>query len=415
MGSIAWNLMATLTNQGSTFVTTLVLARMLDAREFGTYVVILSTGQIATLIASAGMGFTATKYLAEFSTSNPQRAARVFGFCLAGATAAATVVGLAIALGAPHLARDVFAADRLAEPLRLAGGICLFMTLNAVLTGALAGLGEYRLLGLCGIASGLLYAAITITATIGWSVQGTACGLLISAAFQTLVLLGVSIRIARRRGVFPDFANAIEERPILTRFALPAAIAGITTAASIWVGQLILVRQPDGLVHIGLYNIAANLLTITLLAPSVANTVGMSMLNSARGARDSHRFDRLFRSNLAITLALVTTCAVVVALLGRFILSAIGPAFVAAYPALLVLLVAAVFESTALALYQTLQSRERMWQAMRVVILPRDIILPALAFVLAPSHGALGLAIAYLVSRGTYLVMTAYATRPGAR
>jgi O-antigen/teichoic acid export membrane protein len=124
---------------------------------------------------------------------------------------------------------------------------------------------------------------------------------------QTVILLAVVRRAARRTGVLPDFPNAMTERAVLKRFALPAAIAGVSSAASLWLGQLILTRNADGLVNIGLYSVAANLLTATLLVPSVANTVVMSLLNNARGIGDTRRFGRLFRTNLVVTFALVTS------------------------------------------------------------------------------------------------------------
>lgn len=412
--NIAWNLLATLANQGSSFVTIVALARILDAKAFGAYVAVLSTGQIATLVAGAGMGYTATKYVAEFAVANPAKASRIFGFCLGFSALGALTLGSAIALAAPFMAQAFFSSPELTEPLRFAGGICLFMTVNAILTGALAGLGKFRALSVVGVFSGLLYVGITAGGALLWGVKGAAFGLLVSGALQTVGLSALVLRAAQRMGVRPDFRHAMSERRVLLSFALPAAIAGVTTAASLWLGQMILARHA-GLVEIGLYSVASNLLTITMLTPSVANTVGMSMLNSARGAGDTLRFNRLFKANLAITFVLVMLGAMLVGGFGTRILAVFGPGFLAAYPALLVLLLAAVPESMGLAFYQMLQSRERMWLAMRMVMLPRDLALPLLALVWVPDHGAMGLALAFLASRSIYLVTTIIATRRTSR
>lgn len=406
-------MLATLAIQGSTFLTTIALARILSAEDFGAYAAVLSTGQIATLVACAGMGYTATRYVAEFAQKDPERASRIFGFCLAYAAAAAFVLGGVIALGAPAMAEHFFHAPALAEPLRLAGGICWFMTVNAVLTGALAGLGSFRALGLVGAVSGPLYFVVTIGCTYQWGVVGTAGGLMASAALQTIALTLVLRTVAANSGFTPDVRHASAERAVLRKFAVPAALAGLTTAASLWLGQLILTREA-GLAEIGLYTVAANLLTITMLTPSVANTVGMAMLNKAKGAGDETQFKRVFGANLAISLGLAATVAALIALFGQRILLVFGPGFLMAYPALLALLLAAIPESLGLAYYQLLQSREHMWQAMRLVMLPRDLALPLIALALVPSMGALGLALAYLASRTLYLLTTVYATRrPG--
>jgi O-antigen/teichoic acid export membrane protein len=140
------------------------VARILNAQDFGIYAVVLSTGQIATLIAGAGMGFTVTEYVAEFSEVDPRRASRVFGLCLAFTAITATIMGISIAFTSPFMAEHFSVAKSLATPFWSAGGICVVMTLNAVMTGALAGIGEYRALCFAGLTSGILYMGITITA-----------------------------------------------------------------------------------------------------------------------------------------------------------------------------------------------------------------------------------------------------------
>jgi O-antigen/teichoic acid export membrane protein len=407
---ILWNLLATLANQGSTFVTAVALARMLDGRDFGIYVVVLSTAQIAALVAGAGMGYTATKYVAELCISNPTRASRIFGFCLAWSGVSAIVIAVLIIFGSPFLSSRVLTVENLAGPLRIAGCICFFMTINAVLTGALAGLGRFRLLALVGIGSGVTYIFTTTYLASTTGVAGAVLGLAISGAVQaTLLIIGV-LYARRSSSVWPDLFNSLHERPVLLRFTLPAAVAGLSTAGSLWVAQVVLTRQV-GLVEVGLYSVASNLLTLTMLAPSVANTVGMSMLNKARGAGDPVRFERIYRFNMLITFAMVLLGAGLLAVCGKLILAGFGPGFVAAYPAVLLLLLAAFPEALGLARYQLLQSHERMWQAMKWVVVPRDLVLPLAALALVPFWGAKGLAAAYLLSRMLGYAGTRLATR----
>jgi O-antigen/teichoic acid export membrane protein len=318
-----------------------------------------------------------------------------------------------IALAAPAMARHFFNAPQLAGPLHLAGGISWFMSVNAVLTGALAGMGKFRTLGVVGLVSGALYIAVTLGCTLQWGVLGTAVGLMVSAATQTAALSVALYRHAAQSAIVPDVRHALSERAVLLRFALPASLSGLTTAGSLWWGQLILARQA-GLVEVGLYAVALNLLTITMLTPSVANVVGMSMLNKAKGAGNTAQFNRLFRTNLMVSLGLAVAVAAAIALFNKQILLVFGAGFLSAQPALLALLLAAVPEALGLAYYQLLQSREHMWQAMRLVMLPRDLALPLLAMALVPSMGALGLALAYLGSRTIYLLTTLYATRQSA-
>jgi hypothetical protein len=56
---------------------------------------------------------------------------------------------------------------------------------------------------------------------------------------------------------------------------------------------------------------------------------------------------------------------------------------------------ASVFECVALASYQIVQAQERMWLSFFAIALPRDAMIAALAYLLTPHQGAMGLAISY--------------------
>jgi hypothetical protein len=67
--------------------------------------------------------------------------------------------------------------------------------------------------------------------------------------------------------------------------------------------------------------------------------------------------------------------------------------------ALAVLLAAAVPEALTIALNQVLQLRERMWDALLYVNIPRDAMLAILPWLVVPRLGLLGLVGTYLVAR----------------
>jgi O-antigen/teichoic acid export membrane protein len=189
------------------------------------------------------------------------------------------------------------------------------------------------------------------------------------------------------------------ERRILLHFALPGALAGLTTAPALWTSQAILARQPDGFAGLAIYMAAYNLMGIVLFLPGVANGVGMSLINSARGQGDAGQYRRVFWANLRVTLLVVAAGATGLLLLGRYGLAAYGTSFLPGTTVLWILLVGVVPESITMALYQVVQSREKMWYGMSHVVLPRDLSMPALGVFLVPALGAEGLALAYTGSR----------------
>src|SRR5579884_3743945 len=84
---VAWSLLATVCNQGSTFAVNVMAANVLGRETFGRYAIIQSTLAAIAAMASFGLGYTATRFLAEFRATDPARAGRILGLCSAVALA----------------------------------------------------------------------------------------------------------------------------------------------------------------------------------------------------------------------------------------------------------------------------------------------------------------------------------------
>lgn len=395
---VLWNLIASVSNQGSTFAVNIVLANILGQAPFGRYAIILTTIQLTALVAGLALAYTATRYLSEFRTTDRARAGRVLAFCLKTGTASAGASAIVLVLLATPIAA-VLKAPELAPLVRLAGAVSLFAVLNGVLTGAFAGLEAYARLGRIGLVSGLAYTALCVGLGWRWGLDGAVIGLVASGAFQCLLLARALIREVQRAGLTLAWRGAGSERGIIARFALPSALAGLSYAAAMWLGQTLLARQPTGYSELAGYVAALNLTGMVLFLPNVANTVGTSLLNNVGARRGPRAYQRAFVANFWATGALVVLGACAIGLTGRFLLALYGPGFGGAFVVLLLLLGGAIAESLTIALYQVLQTKHQMWAGLRSVALVRDLTFAAAAYWWVSGEGAKGLASAYLVSR----------------
>ena len=116
-----------------------VIARVLGKEQYGQFGVVQSTISMFAVFAGFGLGQTATKYIAELRTTDPQRAGRIMG--LAGLVALLTGVAFAafLFIFAPWLAKTTLAAPELAPALRIGAFLLLFEAMNGAQVGALAG------------------------------------------------------------------------------------------------------------------------------------------------------------------------------------------------------------------------------------------------------------------------------------
>ncbi len=389
------NLIGAVFNQGSTFIFNIIAANLLGREAFGEYGIVASTLVTLSQISQLAFGYTVTKYVAEFRSSDTDKTGRIIGMILAIVSLAALLATLGLFVSAPRLANSVFKAPELSLGLKIGSGVVFLNVLIGIFMGALAGLEAYRGLSLALVLYGMIYLAICGATTWRFALNGAFWGLFVSAIIGCVLLLRVLLSECRKKNIHIRLATFPQLRPILVNFALPAAIGGLTYLPAIWFGNTLLVRQPNGYAQMALFSAAFTLMTAVLFIPNNTYVVGWSLLNHHKGLGRSSGYRSTFKMNLAVVGAAAIAGALALAAVGPELLRLFGKDFSAGYTILLVVLAAAIPQAIALALLQHLQSQERMWFSFCRVILPRDLLIAALAFYLTPRYGAIGLASAY--------------------
>lgn len=409
--SAIWATLGTVSNQGSTLVSNIGIANVLGKAAFGEFVIVLSTVQAAASLATLGVAYTATRYLAELRHRDVQRASQLLGLFSRLSWFAAIGAALLLAAGSSWLAGSALSSPMLGTSLLIAAGSTVFTVRIGFLTGALAGFEAFRKIGVVGIVSGVFYLALTVGGAWFAGVEGAAIGLGVSAAAQC-VLLTVALDGERRtQGFVRGRARFAEERPLLMRFALPAALGGLSTVPVLWIVQALLARSPQGFGSLAVYAAGLNLLAIVLFVPTVLNGVAMAWINRAHSVEGEAAYRSALRTNAGVTFVTVSAALIVTAIAGPTLLGLYGKDFRTGYAALALLLAAGIPEALTIALNQSLQTRERMWEAFLGINLPRDVVIILTALALIPRYGATGAAAAYLFGRIVALVSMFYLVR----
>ena len=394
---VVWNLAASLLNQGSAFLISIVMARLLGRSTFGQYAMVQSTLLTLCLIAQLATGSTAVKYVAEFRLTNKEKTGRILGICSLTSLTMLSVVALSLLIGAPYLATFALKAPHLAPALRIGAGVLLFAGINGYQTGALAGLETYRSLAQAAVINACLSVILSCVGAWVMGLNGAICGLLFSNLLQWLILRYHLKRECSRNGITISYRGLTDEWPIITRFALPAALSGLISMPALWLANAYLARQPSGYSQMALYSAAMNLRVLVLFLPNIVNSVGISLLNNHMGTRDGDRYKKIFWGNMGLTVSAALVAATVVWLVGPTLLKMFGKSFVAGNQVVSVLVLAGIVEAAAISAYQVLQSQERIWLSLFAISIPRDSLILLLAYIMVPLYGAVGLACAYTI------------------
>lgn len=395
----ALNFIAVAFNQGSTLIANILVARILMQQSFGEYSMVQTTLLTMATLSQLATGYTALKYIAEYRSVDPERAGRIMGVCATVSGVMAGVGTILLVAMAPWLAGTMLNAPHLASALIIGAGFLLFSSINGYQTGALSGLEAYASLAKAGVASGIV-AIVAISLGAWWGgLNGTLLGLSVSALFRCGIHYGFLRVESRTHGIKPQYGGSLrQEKAIILKFALPAAMAGYYSLPMIWLANTFLVRQPGGYEEMARYAAANNLRIIVLFMPGVINSVGLSILNNEKANGDLAHYHRVFRSNVLHIFFISLGGALVMGILGRPILELFGKDFGAGYLILWLLLASSVFEAVSIALYQYVQSQAKIWQSFGVIVIPRDGFFVLAAYWLVHSYGGVGLAVTYLGS-----------------
>jgi O-antigen/teichoic acid export membrane protein len=395
----ALNLIAVAFNQGSTLIVNIIVARILMKQTFGEYAMVQSTLLAVATLSQLATGYTASKYIAEYRSSDLERTGRIMGLCALVSAVMAGVGALLLIAIAPWLAGTMLKAPRLAFALMMGSGFLFFSSINGYQTGALSGLEAYGGLAKAGVASGIVAVALISLGAWWGGLNGTLIGLSISA-FVRCAIHNRWLRLESRvQGIKPQYRGSLsEEKAIIFKFALPAALAGYYSMPMVWLANTFLVRQPEGYGEMALYTAANNLRILVLFLPNVMNTVGLSVLNNERAKGDLNHYNRVFRSNVLYIFLVSLGGVVVMGVFGRPMLQLFGKDFGAGHFLLSLLLVASLFEGLSIALYQYVQSKAKIWLSFFTISVPREAFLVVASYYLVQTHGGAGLAAAYLGS-----------------
>ncbi len=401
---VAWNVIGALFSQGALFLNNVLLANILGKTGLGEFGMIQSSILTISGVAQLAIGFTATKYVAEFRLTQKEKTGRILGICLVVSSGMGLLATLGMLLSAPWLADVILNAPYLSTGLLIGTGSVLFSVLTGFQVGALAGLERYGATARIGVLHGIFQLTVCSGAAWLWGINGAMMGFVLGALVRWIMFHKALAYECAEQGIAISYKKMWNERDMITKFALPAALSGFFSMPALWLVNAFLARLPNGYAQFGAYSAANSLKTIILLLPLLINNVGMSLMNNQKGVGNKLGYREIFWINLKTTAVITLAGFMFVALFGAEILQIFGKDFVDAESLLLVLALSAIPEALSLAAYQVVHSRGKMWLSLAAIVLPRDSAYVIAAYCLIPRYGALGMASAYAVSQTICLI-----------
>ena len=383
----------------ASFVVQVILARALEATRYGVYSYLLAWVNVAVLAGKLEFDTVAIRFIATYDGQRQDGLLR--GFWQYGwRVVSRTTTGIALlAGGAAWLLR------RQLHP-GIEGGIwaaCVLVPLTALLAFSGCTLQGFRRVPQSQLPQLLLRPVLfgggVVLVGSGLGIPLGAGGAVALNALATAVALGVSLFFLRRAAP----ASALAATPAFDTATWMRTVRGYIIISA---AQLVLSQQSDILVvgtvlsarDAGLYSVASQLTGLVGLGAAAVIFVALPAVADLHARARRAEFQHLVVRTVQACAAVSVPVVVLLFVAGRMILRVYGPAFVDAYPILLLLSVGGLMGWTIGLPGSLLPATGHEWQASRVIVATALLNL-ALTFVLTPTFGIVGAATATVVAQ----------------
>jgi len=374
----------------------IIAARVLGKVAFGELGIIQSTVSMFATFAAFGVGEMATKHIAEYRESSPERAGRVIAISYLLALLNGAAIGVLVLALAPTVAKYCLGAPHLIGIVALSSIALFFQVVNEAQNATLSGLEAFRRRSTLQAYGGIVAFPVSVAGVYFFGLPGAVVALGIGGG----VLAALSARGIRKEaelaGIPIVWRELRREMAMIWRFNLPVLLSGAVYIPCMWLANIIIVNIPDGYAQMGLFSAADRWRTAIGFLPALLGGVALPMLSSAAGGSDIRRFRKLLWANVAIATALSLAVALPIAVLAPWIMRGYGSEFTEGKWVLVILCFSAAIQATYWIIVQSLVSKSRVWALFWTNAGWASLLLGT-AWLLR-AEGARGLATAYLAA-----------------
>jgi O-antigen/teichoic acid export membrane protein len=369
-------------------VSSVVVARYIGKQGYGQIGIIQSTVQMFGVLVGLGMGLTATRYVAEMRRTQPERVGRILGMGNLVSWGSGAMMGVVMFLAAGWLATNTLKKPELTGMLQIGAVLLVLGGLDGAQNGALSGFEAFKTRAQISLAAGVANLPIMILGVMLDGPRGGVVALTITAGLTCLLNFLALRRELRTNGIHVDYSGFRSEQSLLWKFSVPAVLSGLVWAPFVWGANVLLVRQPQGLSEMGIYNAASSWQQLLSFVPSILASVALPIFSSAMssggGVKDFHKTAQMSQS-ISVVVAFPLCAALMFG--ADFIMALYGKGFAEGTPAIIGVLLTGLILAIGATNAPALQAKGKMWVAV-FYNLVWGVLFLVLTFLLVGKFGA---------------------------
>lgn len=382
----------------------IMVARILGKEIYGEFSIIRSTTNMFVMFAGFGLGMTATKHIAEFKKTDPIQASRILTLSTVFAFLTSFIVAIIVFFSSSWLAANTINAPHLDTELKIGAIILFFSGINGAQTGALIGFEAFKAVTKLNIYLGFFSVSSLLIGAYTGGLNGTVWAMAVNSLISWY-FNNVAIRKEANKHGIPLFVNDWwSQRAVLWKFSLPATLGGLLVSPVLWYCNTLLVNQPDGFSKMGLFDAAFQWYVAILFIPSLIGKIILPILSDLKESSQGGDYLQALKLSLISNFGISFLIAIIVSFFSPFIMGIYGEEFTDGSTILILLACSAVLVSVNNVVGQAIMSKGKMWEGMVLNIFWGLALVVFSSIFIGAGYGAIGLALAYLISYGFHAI-----------
>lgn len=397
-----WALFGSALGKGLSLIAGIAIARFLGKEAYGEYGIIKNTLLMIAIFSSFGLGYTATKFVAENKQDNA-KTYLIHKISSRITFVTSTIIAFLVFVFAENITIWIDAPD-LNSILRWSAVAIIFNAVNTTQTGELSGFNAYRQIAWNNLWVGIFVFVASIVLTYFWNLEGAVIALACS-----YVLNCVLNRITLNKYLKEHKVSHTEDskclRNEIIKFSLPVALQESLYSITHWLNVVVLIKL-SGYGQLGLSSAANQWSAVMLFIPGALRNVALSHLSQTN--KDHKENNIILKRLLTINIFSTFIPFVIISLLSKWICSWYGSDFTGLQAVLSIGAFTAVVNSMSNVFTQEFMAMSKNWYLFLSRFLRDCCILLTLYIVLShkyQDYGALVGAIVTLCYQSIYLLL----------
>jgi O-antigen/teichoic acid export membrane protein len=405
---VSWSLASSIVQTLCGMAISVFCGRYLGREGFGELSMLRSTALLLAALAGSGFGTAATKFAAEYRQADPDRTGRLIGYLRFICVSLGSAIAVLCFFFSNPIADFGLNARNLAHSLQIAGLFVPFHMLLTLQAAILGGFEAFRYMALLAALDGLLVVAVVPAGTLLLGVDGALWSYVVVAVVGCLTRRSALASECRRNGIRVRGGFQRAELRVLCNGTTPFVILWIVWQGADWLARLPVAHQMEGYAELGVFTAALSWCNLVMFLPQQLSAPGLPILANLLAAGEARGFRRTAYTMWLSCAGLAVVTAIPLIALSKVILSWYGPGYSDDWLAMVLLVSAFAMSGVARVPALLLIVSGRAWSHCGITLLwGATLCTTAIAL---REHGAVGLALSYLLAYIVYLVVHATAS-----